>query len=54
MDDEAETFTAGNDRGDVTKAFRIQTDIGSLAVSAYAVITPQEHTVMKTMKPDAR
>lgn len=48
------TFTAGNDRGNVTKVFRVQTDIGSLAVSTYAVITPQEHTVMKTMKPDAR
>jgi hypothetical protein len=45
------TFTAGNDQGNVAKAFRIQTDIGSPEVSAYAVITPQEHTVMKTATP---
>jgi hypothetical protein len=45
------TFTAGNDQGNVAKAFRIQTDIGSPEVSAYAVITPQEHTVMKATAP---
>jgi hypothetical protein len=47
-------FTAGHDQGNVTKAFRIQTDIGSPEVSAYAVITPREHTVMKATTSDAR
>ena len=45
------TFVAGNDEGKVTKAFRINTDMGNPEVSAYAVITPHEHTVMKTLVP---